>query len=207
MRPLDGATSDNISPRPRRVPHSQRPADRTLTERRGDPRLPRIPKAMRRAKESWPHGSGAFNRLDPHRQVAADVGRSVNVELSMEVAVVSQHMTLVGHSPDQLGPAVHMSTQYEEGRFHAPCRECVQNARGGDRIRAVVEGQCHRALRGGQGADGPPEDRAVAVVNAVQSRTGDRDAAGNRPNHAGTRTLPRTEWYTSSTCEVTLAHE
>jgi hypothetical protein len=41
-------------------------------------------------------------------------------------------MAVSRHAGDELGPALGMTPQYEEGRLHAPLAECVEN--GGRRV-------------------------------------------------------------------------
>ena len=90
---------------------------------------------------------------------------------------------------------------------NAACRERVEDERRRLRIGAIVECQRDGPIGSAKPCDRSPEDRAVAIKGTMRRAAENAGSGGEPTDHAPTAMLPRTVWYTSSTRDVTRAHE
>ena len=89
----------------------------------------------------------------------------------MEVAVISQLMTLSSDSIYELGPPFCVWAEQKKRRADSELRESVEDTRSRVGIRPVVERQRHAPLSRRQATGDAAEHRAVAVKEAMSERT------------------------------------
>ena len=96
------------------------------------------------------------------------------MQLAMEVAVIAELVSFDDSAVNDVGPAFGMPPENEESRLHTELPKCVENARSGVRIRAIVEREGNLALSRGQVAQNGTEDLAVSVKRSVDNAARER---------------------------------
>ena len=82
-----------------------------------------------------------LDRLCAEGEIGAHVGRRLEMELSVKVAVIADRVSLVSDALYEIRPLLGVSPEDEERRANSPRFERVENERSRVGIRAVVKGQ------------------------------------------------------------------
>src|SRR5262249_11585016 len=137
---------------------------------------------------------GCFDRADPELEIVAHIARRLEVQLPMVVAVIADGVALGRHPADELGPALSVSAQHEEGGADAALGERVEDGRRRVGVRAVVEGEGHNATRPRHVGQRAAEKCAIAMKRAVHGAANHDDAECRAKDHTPTATRPSTLW-------------
>src|SRR5258706_10045643 len=122
---------------------------------------------MRRAEKMRRGCTRSHNRAFSEEHVATNVAGRFEMQLSVEVSVISNLMTFVHRAVNELGPSFRVPAENEEGRFDAVFGERVENAWSRIGIRTVVESQGDFLFFGRQVTHHRAENKTVSVECAV----------------------------------------
>ena len=148
---------------------------------------------MRRAEEPWVRRRRALDRRGAALEVIANVGRRLEVQLAVIVAVIADRVAFVGDARHEIGPLLGVSAENEERGLDSALAERVENQRRRVGVRARRRRSARpRRSRARKPRDGPTEDRTVAVKRAVRRAAEQRDADAEPKDHTPTATFPRT---------------
>ena len=127
--------------------------------------------------------TGSDNRSLAEQNITTNISWRFEVKLAVEVAVISNLMSFTHCTMHEVRPALGVSAENEERRFHPVFSERVKNSRRRIRIRTVVKCERDLFLFGGEMTKHRSEDEAVSMKCAVYRATDDAEAECCREDH------------------------
>ncbi len=139
-QPGDATGDDPVDTRSGGVPDAGRPADDAVPQPARHRNQERASEPVRRTEQGRrPAAGGVHHRLVQRTQLAGDLGRALEREQRVIVAVAGELVAL-GHDPARdLGVGAHVATEHEEGRSHAGRGQGVEHGRRELGAGAVIE--------------------------------------------------------------------